>query len=62
MINGIIASSIAFGILGNKLNFGGVVPDQTSNRLSSAGVMTSSFVGPAVNIQVSKFIIKKLKF
>lgn len=54
-------ASVGLGILGNKLNFGGVVPGEVSNGLSSAAATTSHFVGPAVNISMGGYVIKQLR-
>lgn len=54
-------ASIGLGILGNKLNFGGVVPDKVSTEFSSAGAVTSKFVSPAVNISAGGYLINRLR-
>jgi len=56
----IAGAATGLGILGNKLNFGGVVSDQSSN-ISSAGSTLSSFVAPAVNISAGGYVIKQLR-
>jgi len=57
----LVGTSIGLGILGNKQNFGGVVPDEVSSGFSSAAATTSSFIGPAVNIHMGGYIINKLR-
>ena len=57
----IAGASAGLSILGNKQNFGGVVPDEVSSGLSSAGATTSGFVGPAVNIVAAGYVVKQLR-
>ena len=60
-VSKLVGTSVGLGILGNKLNFGGVVPEQVSEQVSSAGLTTSKFISPAVNIHAGAYIINKLK-